>query len=63
MKNGYSKIFFSDPKSADLTQSKYKPSNNSEGHKAKKILGIFFSLVYHPGAMVRNWLLYIDLYI
>ena len=55
MKTGYTKKFFSDPKSADLTQSKYKPSNNSEGHKAKKNLGIFFSLVYYPGAMIRNW--------
>ena len=38
MKNGYTKIFFSDPKSADLTSSKYKPSNNSEDHEEIKIV-------------------------
>ena len=47
MKNGYTKIFFSDPKSADLTKSKYKPSNNSEGHKGRKIVPIFFNCLHH----------------
>ena len=44
MKNGYTKIFFSDPKSADLTSSKYKPSNNSEDHEEiKNVPHVFIS--------------------
>ena len=44
MKNGYTKFFFSDPKSADLTQSKYKPSNNSEDHEEiKNVPHVFIS--------------------
>ena len=48
MKNGYTKIFFSDPKSADLTQSKYKPLNNSEGHDKIQIVPLFLNFPNAP---------------
>ena len=56
MKNGYTKIFFSDPKSADFTQSKYKPSNNSEGHEDQKIVPIFLKSTNSPRALTYNFI-------
>ena len=48
------RFLFLSLKIVNLSQKTQK-SIISNVHKAKKILGIFFSLVYYPGAMVQNW--------
>ena len=47
MKNGYTKNFFSDPKSAVLTQPKDKSGIFSKGHDGIKIVPIVFKYIHH----------------
>ena len=55
MKNGYTKIFFSDPKSAVLTQPKDISGIFSKGHDGIKIVPIVFKYIHHKWALVWIW--------